>query len=154
MSSIFSQGQAEADGRRYLPPYRDTVIPYTLRLPTYRSSYARRYHPYARYFTVRVEEDDLVDGDRDSEIVLDLAILVPQIPLAMPVNNLQLNPIEELVAEEYETAEVIVNPADMEDGVLELEDQENDDDEQHDGNIFLRADIEPLLTAFETLHFD
>ncbi|KAF8640777.1 hypothetical protein AX17_000427 [Amanita inopinata Kibby_2008] len=136
MSSIFSQGQAEADGRRYLPPYRDTVIPYTLRLPTYRSSYARRYHPYARYFTVRVEEDDLVDGDRDSEIVLDLAILVPQIPLAMPVNNLQLNPIEELVAEEYETAE------------------ENDDDEQHDGNIFLRADIEPLLTAFETLHFD
>ena len=34
---------------RYLPTYEETNLPYSYRLPTYRSSYIRRYHPYARY---------------------------------------------------------------------------------------------------------
>ena len=34
---------------RYLPSYQEANLPYSLRLPAYRSSYVRRFHPYARY---------------------------------------------------------------------------------------------------------
>lgn len=39
---------------RYLPSYEDANVSYSLRLPSYRSSYIRRFHPYARYG--RIEE--------------------------------------------------------------------------------------------------
>jgi hypothetical protein len=44
------QDSAATNIIRYLPTYEEANnLPYSYRLPTYRSSYIRRYHPYARY---------------------------------------------------------------------------------------------------------
>lgn len=59
---------------RYLPTYQDAVMPYSLRLPAYRSSYIRRYHPYARYVTPPVQEPFMEDTYHE-EPLLDLSIL-------------------------------------------------------------------------------
>lgn len=45
---------------RRLPAYEETNIPYSFRLPTYRSSYIRRFHPYARYVSLSIKEYDMV----------------------------------------------------------------------------------------------
>lgn len=42
---------------RYLPTYDAANAQYTLRLPTYRSSYIRRFHPYARIARFFKEQD-------------------------------------------------------------------------------------------------
>ncbi|KAF8350436.1 hypothetical protein F5887DRAFT_1069453 [Amanita rubescens] len=61
---------------RHLPAYEETNIPYSFRLPTYRSSYVRRFHPYARYVTVPIDEDDMDEGDFGvDQTLLDLGIL-------------------------------------------------------------------------------
>lgn len=44
---------------RHLPTYDAANTQYTLRLPTYRSSYIRRFHPYARIARF-IEEQDVV----------------------------------------------------------------------------------------------
>lgn len=45
---------------RYLPTYEESNAPYSLRLPSYRSSYIRRFHPYARFTTLLIEERYMV----------------------------------------------------------------------------------------------
>jgi len=61
---------------RHLPAYEETNIPYSFRLPTYRSSYIRRFHPYARYVTLSIDEDDMDEGDLGGDqALLDLGIL-------------------------------------------------------------------------------
>lgn len=45
---------------RRLPAYEETNIPYSFRLPTYRSSYIRRFHPYARYVSLSIKEYEMV----------------------------------------------------------------------------------------------
>ena len=45
---------------RHLPTYEAVNIPYSLRLPTYRSSYIRRFHPYARFVSPPTEDYYLV----------------------------------------------------------------------------------------------
>jgi hypothetical protein len=77
---------------RYLLTYEESVIPYSLRLPTYRSSYIRRFHPYARYITPSIDDDEMVrvllsswsttvvlilvkDDENEAFVQLDLSIL-------------------------------------------------------------------------------
>ncbi|KAK2466671.1 hypothetical protein APHAL10511_000929 [Amanita phalloides] len=70
---------------RYLPTYEEANIPYSLRLPTYRSSYARRFHPYARFVSHPLREydehDEELEDPQDSESldgsVLQLHDIVP-----------------------------------------------------------------------------
>jgi|SRR6266576_2958507 len=57
---------------RYLPTYDAANIQYTLRLPTYRSSYIRRFHPYARIARF-IEEQDVV---RQLNFLLQYACLL------------------------------------------------------------------------------
>jgi hypothetical protein len=46
----FSQNNSTTPNHtRYPPSYEAANVSYSLRLPTYRSSYIRRFHPYARY---------------------------------------------------------------------------------------------------------
>ncbi|KAF8623341.1 hypothetical protein AX15_006416 [Amanita polypyramis BW_CC] len=63
----------------YLPTYEETIIPYSLRLPTYRSSYIRRFHPYARYTTPPADDCDM-DGTGE-EPLLNLSTLGERIPV-------------------------------------------------------------------------
>ena len=84
---------------RYLLTYEESIIPYSLRLPTYRSSYIRRFHPYARYITPSIEDDEMVrvllsswsttlvlilvkdDDENEAFARLDLSILAgPRLP--------------------------------------------------------------------------
>ncbi|KAM6500235.1 hypothetical protein JOM56_003249 [Amanita muscaria] len=69
------------DNIRHLPSYEEATGPYSLRLPSYRSSYIRRFHPYPRYVTPPPACDSSDDHDDD---VLDLSILdhrVRQLPV-------------------------------------------------------------------------
>jgi len=52
---------------RYLPTYEEANLPYSYRLPTYRSSYIRRYHPYARYTASPPPEYVMDGGDHIDE---------------------------------------------------------------------------------------
>lgn len=45
------QNDVKFNQPRYLPTYEESNIAYSLRLPSYRSSHVRRFHPYARYAT-------------------------------------------------------------------------------------------------------
>lgn len=45
---------------RYLPTYEESNAPYSLRLPSYRSAYIHRFHPYPRYATSLTEERYMV----------------------------------------------------------------------------------------------
>ncbi|KAM6500236.1 hypothetical protein JOM56_003250 [Amanita muscaria] len=70
----------DVDTPRYLPAYDETIVPYSLRLPTYRSSYIRRFHPYARYITPAIEDHHTDGFYRDSdEELLDLSIIVQRV---------------------------------------------------------------------------
>ncbi|KAF8736690.1 hypothetical protein AX14_014170 [Amanita brunnescens Koide BX004] len=61
---------------RYLPTYEESNAPYSLRLPSYRSSYIRRFHPYARFTTLLIEERYMDDCDHGDEgPLLNLSIL-------------------------------------------------------------------------------
>ncbi|KAF8350429.1 hypothetical protein F5887DRAFT_300340 [Amanita rubescens] len=55
-----AQGDIGGIKTRYLLTYAESNIPYSLRLPTYRSSYVRRFHPYARYITPSIDDDEMV----------------------------------------------------------------------------------------------
>jgi hypothetical protein len=57
-----SPAQVDMDSinTRYLLTYEEFIVPYSLRLPTYRSSYIRRYHPYPRYITSSIDDDEMV----------------------------------------------------------------------------------------------
>ncbi|KAF8721593.1 hypothetical protein AX14_010273 [Amanita brunnescens Koide BX004] len=48
---------------RHLPAYEEINMPYSFRLPTYRSSYIRRFHPYARYVSLSIKEYDMDDSE-------------------------------------------------------------------------------------------
>ncbi|KAF8719056.1 hypothetical protein AX14_011519 [Amanita brunnescens Koide BX004] len=86
---------------RYLLTYEEAIVPYSLRLPTYRSSYIRRFHPYARFITPSIDDDEMVwvlltllsatlvlisvKGDENEDsIQLDLSVLAERRP-ASPV---------------------------------------------------------------------
>lgn len=86
---------------RYLLTYEEAIVPYSLRLPTYRSSYIRRFHPYARFITPSIDDDEMVwvllsllsatlvlisvKGDENEDSVqLDLSVLAERRP-ASPV---------------------------------------------------------------------
>ncbi|KAF8623327.1 hypothetical protein AX15_006405 [Amanita polypyramis BW_CC] len=121
-SLIFFQNNTNHNATRRLPTYEEANIPYSLRLPTYRSSYIRRFHPYARYTTCSMEEQYMVQllasppthlffltrkkddshGDhREEETPLDLRILED------PAQVFPTLPAEERTEEQREL------PADM-----------------------------------------
>ena len=45
---------------RYLPTYEESNAPYSLRLPSYRSAYIHRFHPYPRYAISLAKEQYMV----------------------------------------------------------------------------------------------
>ena len=51
VQTLPAQNDLNSNQPRYLPTYEESNIPYSLRLPSYRSSHVRRFHPYARYAT-------------------------------------------------------------------------------------------------------
>ena len=55
-----AQNDMNFNQARYLPTYEESNIPYSLRLPSYRSSYVRRFHPYARYATTMSLEEQYI----------------------------------------------------------------------------------------------
>lgn len=70
----------------YLPIYEEVNLSYSYRLPTYRSSYMRRYHPYPRYI-VSATDENLLDDELDAhdEAPLDLYLsIAPAMPEAAP----------------------------------------------------------------------
>lgn len=99
---VSSFNDTQCNNSRYLPTYDVANTHYTLRLPAYRSSYIRRFHPYAR---IRfVEEPALVwqlsflytclltrrKNDRyndlyDEGTLLDLRILGNPVELQRPI---------------------------------------------------------------------
>ena len=60
IQTLPAQNDTKFEQARYLPTYEESSIPYSLRLPSYRSSYVRRFHPYARYATASLEEQYIV----------------------------------------------------------------------------------------------
>lgn len=80
---------------RHLPTYEEVNIPYSLRLPTYRSSYIRRFHPYARYTTPSAEGFDSDNSDYyyDEDTLLDLTILDEYAPQQPEVPSTSANEI-------------------------------------------------------------
>ena len=54
------QNNTDDNVTRHLPSYEEANIQYSLRLPAYRSSYIRRFHPYARYITRTTGEPYMV----------------------------------------------------------------------------------------------
>ncbi|PFH52647.1 hypothetical protein AMATHDRAFT_2043 [Amanita thiersii Skay4041] len=55
-----------------LPSYEETLVQYSLRLPTYRSGYVHRYHPYTRCDAPQTEEDLLEGEDIDEASLTDM----------------------------------------------------------------------------------
>lgn len=57
-----SPAQVDMDSlnTRYLLTYEESIVPYSLRLPTYRSSYIRRFHPYPRFIASSIDDDEMV----------------------------------------------------------------------------------------------
>lgn len=99
---VSSGSDTQCNNSRYLPTYNVANTQYTLRLPTYRSSYIRRFHPYARiprfveevrqlnfvflYARLLTRRKDDSDNDLyDEGTLLDLRILgtpvEPQLPI-------------------------------------------------------------------------
>ncbi|KAF8623336.1 hypothetical protein AX15_006412 [Amanita polypyramis BW_CC] len=102
---------------RHLPTYEEANISYSLRLPAYRSSYIRRFHPYARYTTRTTEEQYTGDSHDDvhrEETPLDLRILDD------PMQVLPTPPAEEERQENLAEEPLIVNP-DIPNGDVEEE---------------------------------
>ena len=71
-----AQGDIGGIRTRYLLTYEESNIPYSLRLPTYRSSYVRRFHPYARYITPSIDDDEMVRVQSSSWSTTLVLILV------------------------------------------------------------------------------
>ncbi|KIL71405.1 hypothetical protein M378DRAFT_6152 [Amanita muscaria Koide BX008] len=73
---------------RYLPTYKEANVSYSLRLPAYRSTLIRRYHPYARY-SISAHEKCMNTSDIDDSLdSLDLSViyrLVQQSPMELTV---------------------------------------------------------------------
>ncbi|KIL71399.1 hypothetical protein M378DRAFT_154955 [Amanita muscaria Koide BX008] len=131
----------------YLPTYEDAIVSYSLRLPTYRSSYIRRYHPYARYTTPIVQEQFTDEIDYD-EPVLDLSILARRVePVRVEPTTIkdanQCHNLPEHAGEEqlHEPYEAPVPPVDAE--VVDINVGEREElNERPDQNIvFIRVDI-------------
>ncbi|KAK2466663.1 hypothetical protein APHAL10511_000921 [Amanita phalloides] len=85
--SIAYHADATDNSIRYLPTYEDATTQYSLRLPTYRSSYIRRFHPYPRSMARIVERFDMDDDGNetdqvDGETFLDLSVLEGPVPSA------------------------------------------------------------------------
>ncbi len=57
-----TQNSTNSSHTRYLPTYEETNVPYSLRLPAYRSSYIHRFHPYARVSMSLFEERYIVSA--------------------------------------------------------------------------------------------
>ncbi|KAK2464746.1 hypothetical protein APHAL10511_003164 [Amanita phalloides] len=137
-----AQKNANFSTTRHLPTYEEADIPYSLRLPAYRSSYIRRYHPYARYSASIVEERFMVEdvGDHDDEeSLLDLSILyetIPQMRDALGDPHLAQNP-EDQVGERRDEAPEIIN------GDLGEEQEVERDNVEHSRqpSPFLRLDM-------------
>ncbi|KAK2466669.1 hypothetical protein APHAL10511_000927 [Amanita phalloides] len=105
-STAFAQDHSSSDPTRHLPTYEEATIQYSFRLPAYRSSYIRRFHPYARYATRYIGEYDMDNDDSDhtyDEVPLDLRALEEPIPIPPTItagayvsDNIGNNPTEEL----------------------------------------------------------
>lgn len=99
---VESSGNDTQSNARFLPTYDAANTQYTLRLPTYRSSYLRRFHPYARIsrfveeqapvrwlsfiflyacLLTRTQDDHLYD---EGTPLLDLHILGNSVELQLP----------------------------------------------------------------------
>ncbi|KAK2465566.1 hypothetical protein APHAL10511_002458 [Amanita phalloides] len=136
---------------RHLPTYEEANKPYSLRLPTYRSSYIRRYHPYARYSASFVEErfmvEDVADHD-DEESLPDLSILyepIPQMHDALGDSHLAQS-LEDQVGERRdelsEAGLVIVDPGVINGDFGEEQEVERDNVERsRQPSPFLRLDM-------------
>ncbi|KAF8350427.1 hypothetical protein F5887DRAFT_1069444 [Amanita rubescens] len=71
---------------RYLPTYDAANTQYTLRLPSYRSSYIHRFHPYAR-ITRFIEEQDVDNSNNEQPgegTPLDLRVLGGPVEVLLP----------------------------------------------------------------------
>ncbi|KAK2459835.1 hypothetical protein APHAL10511_008156 [Amanita phalloides] len=146
----FSAQNTNLSTTRHLPTYEEADIPYSLRLPTYRSSYIRRYHPYPRYSASLVEErfmDDVGDHD-DEESLLDLSILyepVPQMHDALSDPHLAQNPEDQVGERRDEPREatlVIVDPDIIIGDLGEEQEVERDNVERsRQPSPFLRLDM-------------
>jgi hypothetical protein len=63
IQTLPAQNHMSFNRARYLPTYEECNAPYSLRLPSYRSSHVRRFHPYARY-AATFQEDYIVSIKR------------------------------------------------------------------------------------------
>ncbi|KAM6498781.1 hypothetical protein JOM56_006729 [Amanita muscaria] len=134
---------------RCLPVYEDAVVSYSLRLPTYRSSYIRRYHPYARYATPIVQEQFMVTYEIDyDEPFLDLSILDRRVePIRVEpttvedtnhCHNLSGNPGEE---QPHELPEAPVPTADAEAVDLDGGEREGLNERPDQNSVFIRVGL-------------
>ncbi|KAF8672773.1 hypothetical protein AX14_005521 [Amanita brunnescens Koide BX004] len=151
IQTLPAQNHMSFNRARYLPTYEECNAPYSLRLPSYRSSHVRRFHPYARY-AATFQEDYIDDCDHgDGEALLDLSILntptLHMITESAPNGDLAQRNQENRVEEhrngpgEIASESVIIN-LDMINRHLNVQaDEEENIERSRQSSHFLRMDV-------------
>ncbi|KAM6500246.1 hypothetical protein JOM56_003260 [Amanita muscaria] len=85
------QGSPIPTVTHYLPVYEEVNLSYSYRLPTYRSSYMRRYHPYPRYIVSPTDEnlDDGLYAHGEAPLHLDISVAPMMLEAAAPAPNVE-----------------------------------------------------------------
>ncbi|KIL61290.1 hypothetical protein M378DRAFT_167105 [Amanita muscaria Koide BX008] len=133
--------RAGASAVRPLPSYDDVNVPYSLRLPAYRSSYMRRYHPYPRYYTPTQQHDTDISADEPLDLsILEVPILPPIIHPAAPDAVQNVNNVQEQANAAQEIQEGNEEPVAVVDPGVVYANPEPQDEEGNQAAPFLRVE--------------